>query len=511
MKANIIRLLALITGVVVFDYLFYQEYPGINAMILAPILIILVWISGRNPLANRITTIASLGLLIAGLSIALHPTAVSILAYFGSLAIFLGLTLIPELRSPVSSFIHSGFNFLFAPLTLGSELNGTIKLKEKAPAFWKILKLLIIPILLLSIFITIYRYANPVFNRIFYNFDLYFEQFRKWIEQYLSLGHIVFLVFATFVFTGILYTGRHTIGSWLEKNRKDQLHRIRREKSVSFFKVKMMGLKDEYRTGMIILLMLNLLLLLVNITEIMWLNGEYHNTSAPEMSQNVHEGTGLLIFSIVLSILILLTLFRKNLNFYPKNAWLVRGAISWILLNMIMGVNVALRNWFYISQYGLTYKRIGVYFFLALVLAGLVLLLIKIIRKKTTWFLVYANAWVFYTAFILLAFVHWDSMIISYNARKSATSCDVKYLLDLSNDNLRHLMEHRTELQGLSKRQESTTGKDFENIDEILDKKAEELKSAYESNSWQSLNINQWKTYRYLIRTGKISAKADKP
>jgi len=492
MNTTFLRLLALITGIASFDFLFYKQAPGLNALLLAPVILVLVKLSGRNPLLNKRLIISTTGLLIAGISVALYGSFLSTLAYFGAFAIFLGFSLEPELKSILSIVFQAGFNFSTAPFTLASESSNMLRLGKHIPWILKIIKLLVIPFCLLFIFTTIYRYANPVFNQLFQSLDSWLRQFLVWIEQYLSIGHILFLLFTALIFTGIIYKGRHTTGQWIENGKRDELLRVRKRKPIEtpiFYKNT--ALKDEYRTGILILLMLNAVLLLVNTSEGILLNGEYHTTSVAKMSQNLHEGTGLLIFSILLSIMVMLFLFRKNLNFYPGNTWLVRGAFAWIIQNGILGIHVAIGNWYYISQYGLTYKRIGIFFFLMLVLTGLTLLYTKIRNRKTSWYLVRTNAWSLYVAFLMLGIINWDALVVMYNLRVNAPTVDAGYLLDLPGRSLRLMDENREKLP--------ETNPDANNsIGSQLDKRIQYFMERQEKLEWQSRNFTDWYVCNYF-------------
>ena len=65
--------------------------------------------------------------------------------------------------------------------------------------------------------------------------------------------------------------------------------------------------------------MVNVLLLVVNIIDINWLWIDFNPKSIDNLSQLVHEGTYVLIFSILLSMAIIEYFFRGNINFYKKN------------------------------------------------------------------------------------------------------------------------------------------------------------------------------------------------
>jgi hypothetical protein len=102
------------------------------------------------------------------------------------------------------------------------------------------------------------------------------------------------------------------------------------------------------------------------------------------------------------------------------------------------------RDYYYISHYGLAYKRIGLLFFLAMVLAGLFTVFLKIYYTKTVYFLLRINAW---TAIILLVFascINWDETIAQYNlARKSTIPLDIPFLLSLSDKTLPLLQKNK--------------------------------------------------------------------
>ena len=95
------------------------------------------------------------------------------------------------------------------------------------------------------------------------------------------------------------------------------------------------------------------------------------------------------------------------------------------------------RDYYYIHEFGLAYKRIGVLVFLTLVLAGLLTVYIKISQVKTTYFLLKVNAWVVIAVLVLSCCIHWDETIAEYNlSRKSTLPLDVKFLLSLSDKTL---------------------------------------------------------------------------
>jgi hypothetical protein len=492
MKTQWLKLLSLLAGIIIFDFLFYNQSPGLNTLLFVPVLSILIFLSRMPEIKSTQLIISLLGWGMAGTGVALYASPISVLAYMGSFLAFLGFSFKPELKSLLSAVMQSGLNFFSAPFAMLSELSDTLQIRNRLPWLWKATKLLVIPILLLILFTTIFRFANLRFNEYFLQLDEYFRQFLTWLEQYLTLEHVFFIVFTTLLLIGGLYQSKWVDRTKRENLKNDNLVR-RRQKSIYTlpFSQRNMALKDEYRIGMILLLMLNLLLLVVNITEVMEMGQSYHTNSAARMSGNLHDGTFLLIFSIILSIIVMLVLFRRNLNFYSRNQWLIRGAIAWIVQNLVLGLNVAWKNWYYISEYGLTYKRIGIIFFLLLVMTGLVLLMIKIRKRKSGWFLVKANAWSFYALFLVLSVIDWDSLIIHYNLRPSAPRLDGWFLLHMPEDNLKQLTLNKEKIQ---KADPAVAGY----IDEELRRMSESYQKTLASKEWQSCSLKDWQAKRFL-------------
>ena len=101
-------------------------------------------------------------------------------------------------------------------------------------------------------------------------------------------------------------------------------------------------------------------MLTVNIIDIdwVWLNFEYEGEI--NLTQFVHEGTYLLILSILISMGIILYFFRKNLNFYPGKQKLQIITYIWIAQNAVLAVSVAARNKHYTHHSGHANTRIAV-------------------------------------------------------------------------------------------------------------------------------------------------------
>ena len=87
----------------------------------------------------------------------------------------------------------------------------------------------------------------------------------------------------------------------------------------------------------------------------------------------------------------------------------------WLGLNVVLILSAIIKNSEYVSFYGLTYKRLGVYAFLILAIIGLVVSFQKISKQKTNAFLFNQMLWYFYGTILLCSYVNWGSLITNYN------------------------------------------------------------------------------------------------
>jgi hypothetical protein len=193
-----------------------------------------------------------------------------------------------------------------------------------------------------------------------------------------------------------------------------------------------LDLRKEWLAAVVSFGLLNALLLVVNAVDIHWLWFGFEPAPGFDLTQFVHEGTYVLIFSILLAAGIMLWFFRRNLNFYKPGLPLLRwGATLWVVQNAVLAVSVGLRNYYYIEATGLAYKRIGVYGFLLLTLFGLGTVLLKIWQRRSAFSLVRLNSWAAYAVLLLLAAGNWEIWIAEYNLQPRFARLDIGFLLTM--------------------------------------------------------------------------------
>jgi hypothetical protein len=211
--------------------------------------------------------------------------------------------------------------------------------------------------------------------------------------------------------------------------------------------VKKTGLKNEYTAAVFLLVTLNALILLLNIIDINWVwfnftwEGQY-------LKQFVHEGTYLLILSILISIGLVLYYFRANLNFYPKNKLLKYLSYAWLAQNAVLAISVGIRNYWYIQYFSLAYKRIGVIIFLLLTLYGLYTVFIKVKDRRSSFYLFRTNTYATLVVLVITSLFNWDVIIAKYNfAHADKSYLHLDFMASLSDKALPYLDKPLAEIE----------------------------------------------------------------
>lgn len=239
------------------------------------------------------------------------------------------------------------------------------------------------------------------------------------------------------------------------------------------------------------LLGLNILLLVVNLTDLryVWIN--YEELSPQTLSQYVHAGTYLLLLAVLLAMGVLLWYFRANLNFYPNSQPLRILAFVWLAQNALLAFSVGLRNWQYVQHYGLTYRRLGVFAFLLLVSYGLYSVYRKVRGQRTIAYLLRRNGWTLVIALLLGSAFHWDGLITRYNiASPPRTGLDVHLLFHrISDKNLPILYDKRNQIAGSDPLRQ-------QRIKEMLQNKAQHFQARKKDHGWWAWNYRDWRTAR---------------
>jgi Domain of unknown function (DUF4173) len=444
------KLFLIIAGAIIFNIIFWKEKLGINILLFDIFICISVFLLFPYSLKNNISKWLLAGHLVTAAMVLIHNTELSKISFTLTLLLFVSFS--QYLHRSVWYAAGSAIqNYLLAIPNFFRELktgNGKLTSSRRRS---KSFRILLIPVSILIVFIIIYSSANNIFSNIISDIANAMSNFLSHFFDWFSFERLVFFLQGVIVVSGLFLRNRNAYFSDLDMKRQNDLTR----KKTFFKKWKesawsdllsviagkassgALALKSELTMGSISLVLLNTLLFLINIIDVkyVWLGFTFSKDA--NVAAYVHEGAWLLIVSIVLAMLLLLFFFRGNLNYYKKNKWLRYGAYVWIIQNAFLVLSVFNRDYYYISHYGLAYKRIGLLFFLSMVLAGLATVFLKIYYAKTVYFLLRINAWAAIILLVLASSINWDETIAQYNlARKSTIPLDVPFLLSLSDKTL---------------------------------------------------------------------------
>lgn len=355
-------------------------------------------------------------------------------AWFGDFASFAALTislLLLSFRSKnrrmkilfiIPVFVVNFFTFICRFFSFQDWLP-----KYNVSGLWKkILAFVFIPFVLVAAFFGIYALGSDHFAGLFTNYEL---DVNLWQIICLSvLGFFIAFNYWNFAVEKFLYKQNHILDNNFQVKDKIQ------KPTYSF-----LDLDTERMSGIISLISLNILLVFFIVTY----NYEqfYENVKTPsQLSEETHERVNSVILSIVMAILVIMFYFKSNFNFDSKAGSLKIFAKIWIFLNAVLVISAMLKNTEYILNYGLTYKRLGVYAFLFLALIGLVLTFIKIKFKKTNAFLFNNMSWYFYGIILACSFINWGGIVTSQNMKRN--DFDAAYHVKDTNFSEKYLLKY---------------------------------------------------------------------
>lgn len=410
-----------------FVIVFYDQDIGLNLGILSIIYALLTLYKTPEKNRNRTFLILFVTNILSALAFIWYRDFPSLLAVVSSI-LLLGyrsknrrlkiLFLIPV-------FIINSFTSVFRFFSFDEWLP-----KRNISGVWqKTLAFVIIPLVFISIFFGIYSAGSDHFAAVFRDYEL---DINLWQVLCLSvLGFFIAFNYWNYAVERFIYKKNYLLDDDFREGSKMQ------KATYSF-----LDLDAERTSGVISFFCLNILLVFFIITY----NYEqfYEVSKTPvQLSEETHERVNAVILSIVMAVLVIMFYFKSGFNFDPKAKLMKLLAKIWIILNAVLVVSAALKNYEYIISYGVTYKRLGVFAFLLLSLVGLALTFIKIQKKKRNAFLFNRMTWYFYGTILACSYINWGGIITSQNMKRKDFA--VAYHLEQVNFSERDLLKYAAE------------------------------------------------------------------
>lgn len=188
------------------------------------------------------------------------------------------------------------------------------------------------------------------------------------------------------------------------------------------------------------LLLFNVLFAIQNIMDISFLWGGQMLPTGMSYATYARAGAYPLIVTVLLAAAYILIVFSDNQQYHTRLT--SKLALVWIAQNFILTISAIYRTILYIEAYSLTLLRITGLLWMALISAGLILVIIKIQFKKTNTWLINGNMLAAALLTYTCCFVNFNSIIADYNLQKAigqttiGTNLDVQYMASLGIDAL---------------------------------------------------------------------------
>jgi Domain of unknown function (DUF4173) len=447
MSPRLLASILVIVGSLLANILFWGEKFGLNVLIFSLFVVgaqVYLFPESRG---SRWFRWSAIGFLVASLMVVLHNSGAAKFAFMVTFCTTTGFAHIPDLRRLLYSLLHYLVNIWYVPraLKLGFSTEKSIEntgSKRRTALSWVFKS--IVPLLIAMSFYVIYYLSNGHFAKLS---DQFWAQIGRLFTLDLPFDRIFFFFFQLFLVGGALLKGMElfnpkagVVPAFMQRIKPARA--TERKPTDNVHRFDMNGLRKESQQSVLTLVMVNLLLLVVNTTDI-WFNWfDFQQQNIGDLRDFVHFGTYTLILSIFMAMLVLFYIYRGNLNFYAKGQLTQKLAYFWLVQNVVLVISVIIRNWHYIHFYALAYKRIGVFIFLTLVLVGLYTLFLKIKDKRTFAWLMHTNAWAVFAMLILNACIPWDQWITRYNLHaETLENLDSDYLLTGVSDKNLYILE----------------------------------------------------------------------
>lgn len=489
-STKLFLLCLLMAGLYVF--LFHGVGTGLN-LLLFELAVAAAW---RGTRSGPITPLARLtlgGMLLTAVMVMMHGSTSAVVLNVISVGLTVGILLAPELNAMHRSAVIAIAHVAAVPLAFLHTLPFPQRhLPGSGITPRGALSVTLVPLVLL-LFIAMYRSSNPHFDQFMAKVFALLDN----VDITLVGSFLVGLLISGFL---LLITRNQGLLRWATGG-KDQL--APSGEGASDPKV-----HSELLTATMLLAGLNVLLLVANVLDIKYVwtgfqfDGQY-------LKQFVHEGTYMLLLSILLGAGIVLYYFRGDLNFRQRNRVVKFLSYAWLGQNVVLALSVGMRNYWYIHYYALAYKRIGVGFFLLALCIGLVLVMIKVQRGRTAHYLLRTNAVAVYCVALVMALFNWDGIIARYNmAQQEQAFVHLDFLATLSDKALPYLVRPSTELDKIAAFNSTLIGGAERYSRELymspesyrirMDQRVRTFLAEYPKRSWKEWNWADAKAYKAL-------------
>lgn len=480
------------------DFLFFGQPLGINLSLFFAALL------GLYALANvqtvRQPRAALLLLLAMGtvLSLALRPSFLGFVVFTG----FMGLAIFAPRRPVFDAWVTfkdifkyylTVFGFFRLGLALGRWRRRPARVDEGAGAFR--LGYIVVPAVLGLMFLLFFASANPLWREVMSAFN---------IAALLDSLSMARLIFWSVVFAAAL------------SQLRPRLYRPSHKRGAGA-----LAIGDGFfsrRSVIYSLAFFNLIFALQNAMDATLFMDEGAVMAGGSFSQYARSGAYPLIATVLMAAGYVLFVYRRGHEKYQSRA--ARNLIYvWLGQNALLLGMAAARSLQYIAAYDLTILRLAALIWMAVIVAGLALTVIKIAQSRDNRWLVNANAYVLLAVLYASCFISYPRIVAEYNVShaREATGAgqplDMRYLVqDLGVDALPALIRY-AELPGLSREEHALALLHVSHLRRRMQAGTGQAPAAYgDMEGWQQYGWRRatlrdlWMAARYDARMEALAA-----
>ncbi|MCK6640944.1 MAG: DUF4173 domain-containing protein [Bacteroidia bacterium] len=448
-----------ILGIAAYSFLFYEQSAGLNFFIFTIFIVVALGAMRPAAIKTRHWMVSAILALASGFAVYLNSSALSIAANISALMLFSAQSVLPGSSLIVSFFLSActaGGAYVFMIIDFFERrsskqaVDAPPKEKRNAGRMWAT----IVAILIVIVFFALYRGSNVLFKELTKHINL------DWI----SWKWCVFTTIGAVVVYGILYVRKiGGIGEGSEQYDRTLKPKEQDGAAPGWFDSLMQEETERY-LATLLLVLLNIMVLFVNGGDLLFMLGEQSLPEGITYTSYVHQGVGLLVINVLLAMLLVLYFFRGRLNFNKGYKLLTILAVVWLLQNVAMLFFTAARNNLYTEMFGMTYKRIGVYFYLLLTAIGVLTTVVKVMQKRTNTWLFRINTWLFFSVFVFSSLVSWSRFITWYSLYKS-DYVNRAYLSSMSYQSLPYLVDLNLHPEKFSQKE---LNEDYDTSDDVV-------------------------------------------
>lgn len=405
-----------LTMTLIFALLFYQQTPGLNIAMFSMLLILGLLLLKRN--MDHPVYVYVL-FMVAAVSVFIYGNVLSMMGWILMLLILSGK--VTFTRTYMAAAVMPGGLNLVNALIVNSGRRVIKRRHTSAPMILMIAVVIVVAV----IFMLLYIDSSAGFSQLVSSIDLNIPNLQFWIV----------LLWGAFISNAIYQHAPKSVLRYILLPKREQLA-ARNIKDPAIWTT---SANTLFAT-------LCILTSIVVVSDLVFvLTGTLTNNNPEFYSGIVHEGVGSLVFSMLLALLLLFVFFEGKVNFLERSTTARNLAYTWIGLNVALLLLTAFKNCLYINELGMTYKRIGVWYFLLAAGTAMAVALMKIRQNKNLIFMARKTFAAYVLVLVISSLAPWELMVTKFNIQQAESRgklADTDYLLHLDDHNLHLVKAH---------------------------------------------------------------------